>query len=187
MMSVPEALTAYKQFTIYKLVPRADGKTDKIPCDFRTGKACSWTDPAFWTNSDTAIRAAFNFGDKYGVGFVLTEADPFFLLDIDNCLIDGAWSQTALSMAALLPGVAIEISQSGQGWHLIGSGRPPPHGCRNDALGLEFYHSGRHIALTGSGLMGDAGIDFSEHLARIIPEYFPQIGKARLFAKQCRR
>lgn len=177
MMRLPEALKAYKQFTVYKLIPKPDGKTDKIPCDFRTGKACSWTDPAFWTTADTAYRAALNFGDKYGVGFVLTEADPFFLLDIDHCLVDGAWSQTALTVSQYFPGIYIEISQSGQGWHLIGSGRPPVHGCRNDALGLEFYHSGRHIALTGMSAIGDAGIDFSEQLARVIPAYFPPVDR----------
>lgn len=179
MNFLPEALSplaAYKQFTIYKLLPKPDGKTDKLPCDFRTGKACSWTDPAYWTNSDTAIRAAHNFGENYGVGFVLTEADPFFLLDIDNCLIPGiGWSPTALGVAELFPGICIEVSQSGTGWHLIGSGRPPLHGCRNDQLGLEFYHAGRHIALTGTNAVGNAGIDHTATLATVIPQYFPPV------------
>lgn len=180
MIRLPDALKAldaYKQFTIYKVLPQPDGKTDKLPCDFRTGKACSWTEPAFWTNSETACRAALNFGDKYGVGFVLTESDPFFLLDIDDCLIDGQWSQTAIDMAGRLPGVAIEVSHGDHGWHLIGSGRPPEHGCRNDALGLEFYHSRRHIALTGTGAIGRADIDFTSQLASIIPAFFPPVSK----------
>lgn len=179
MNFLPESLSplaAYKQFTIYKLLPKSDGKTDKLPCDFRTGKACSWTDPAYWTNSDTAIRAAHNFGENYGVGFVLTEADPFFLLDIDNCLIPGiGWSPTALGVAELFPGICIEVSQSGTGWHLIGSGRPPLHGCRNDQLGLEFYHAGRHIALTGTNAVGSATIDHTATLAAVIPQYFPPV------------
>lgn len=169
-------LAAYKQFTIYKLIPRPDGKTDKLPCDFRTGKACSWTDPAYWTNSETAIAAAANFGENYGVGFVLTEHDPFFLLDIDDCLIPGiGWSPTALNIAALFQGICIEVSQSGTGWHLIGSGRPPAHGCRNDQLGLEFYHSSRHIALTGINAVGDANIDYTATLLSVIPQYFPPV------------
>jgi len=180
MMYLPEALkplAAYKQFTVYKLIPRPDGKTDKLPCDFRTGKACSWTDPAFWTNSETAIRAALNFGENFGVGFVLTETDPFFLLDIDNCVVNGDWSDIAKWVAQCFPGVAIEISQSGTGWHLIGSGRPPVHGCRNDQLGLEFYHSGRHIALTGNASTGNASTDCTDVLAAFLPQYFPPIAK----------
>lgn len=179
MNFLPDALkplAAYKQFTIYKLIPRPDGGTDKLPCDFRTGKACSWTDPAYWTNSETAIAAAANYGENYGVGFVLTEHDPFFLLDIDDCLIPGiGWSPTALGVAALFPGICIEVSQSGTGWHLIGSGRPPAHGCRNDQLGLEFYHSSRHIALTGINAVGDANIDYTATLLSVIPQYFPPV------------
>jgi len=180
MMYLPEALkplAAYKQFTVYKLIPRPDGRTDKLPCDFRTGKACSWNDPAYWTNSETAIRAALNFGENYGVGFVLTESDPFFLLDVDHCLIAGNWSDTALWAAQCFPGIAIEISQSWAGWHLIGSGRPPAHGCRCDSLGLEFYHKDRHIALTGNSAVGNAGIDFTNALATFLPQYFPPVEK----------
>ena len=110
MNFLPDALkplAAYKQFTIYKLIPRPDGGTDKLPCDFRTGKACSWTDPAYWTNSETAIAAAANYGENYGVGFVLTEHDPFFLLDIDDCLIPGiGWSPTALNIAAAISSIS---------------------------------------------------------------------------------
>lgn len=121
----------------------------------------------------TAHAAAVNFGQGFGIGFVFTEADPFWALDIDACLIDGQWSPIANQLCQTLAGAAIEVSPSGTGLHVFGSGRPPAHGCKNLTLGLEFYHSGRFMTLTGSGAVGDASTDFSHLLPSIVGQYFP--------------
>jgi len=65
------------------------------------------------------------------------------------------------------------MSQSLRGIHIFGKGKVPPHGCRNDALGLEFYTSGRYVALTGISAQGDASIDFTPQLAELVRDYFP--------------
>lgn len=168
-------MAQYKQFIVYRIVASQSrpGKWDKLPCDFRTGRVVSAHDPAYWTDSMTAHAAAVNFGQGFGIGFVFTEADPFWALDIDACLIDGQWSPIANQLCQTLAGAAIEVSPSGTGLHVFGSGRPPAHGCKNEALHLEFYHSGRFMTLTGSGAIGDAGSDFSLLLPSIIAQYFP--------------
>jgi len=170
-------LGGYRQFIVYQAQPSAlrPGKTDKFPCDFRTGRVISAHDAAYWTDASTAIAAAATFGQAYGIGFVFTESDPFWVVDIDDCLMpDGSgWSPIALNLCQALGGAAIEVSQSGRGLHVIGSGRPPEHGCKNTALHLEFYHAGRFIALTGANATGNAAADLSAALPGVVAAYFP--------------
>lgn len=180
MRELPPALAAmgaYRQFIVYVAQPSRTrpGKTDKFPADFRSGRVVSAHDPQFWTDHATAIAAAAQFGGAYGVGFVFTEADPFWFLDLDACLLpDGSdWSPLAKLLCGAFAGAAIEVSQSGRGLHIFGTGRPPLHGCKNIPLGLEFYHSGRFVALTGTSASGNAAADFTHLLPSLVANYFP--------------
>lgn len=172
MQVLPEALAAlgaYKQFVTYKVVPSATrpGKTDKFPTDYRTGRVVSAHDPQYWTDFATAAET------DQPVGFVFAPSDPFWFLDIDNCAISGGWSAESQRLCGLLAGAAIEVSQSGTGLHIIGVGVPPTHGCRNDTYGLEFYHSGRFVALTGQFTVGNCATDCSAVLPALVASYFP--------------
>ena len=144
------------QYIVWKPVPgKRPGKVDKLPCDHRTGAVADAHDPAIWTDYATAGAAAARLGGKHGVGFVVTEADPYWFLDIDHCFSDGAWSPLALELCQSFPGCFVEISHSGTALHLIGRGVVPPHGTKNAALGLELYTSGRFCALTMNTASGD--------------------------------
>lgn len=168
---------AYRQFIVYIAQPSRTrpGKTDKFPVDFRSGRVANAHDAAIWTDYATAIAYAATWGAPYGVGFVFTEADPFWFLDLDNCLLpDGSdWSPLAKSLCGAFAGAAIEVSQSGRGLHIFGTGRPPVHGCKNEPLGLEFYHAGRFVALTGTSASGNAAFDASAILPALVAQYFP--------------
>lgn len=171
-------LSAYSQFIIYKLVPsNRPGKMDKLPCHHQTGRVESAHNPAIWTDYTTALVASIGHGEvsggEWGIGFVFTEADPFWFLDIDSCLVDGAWSPLAQILCGYFDGCAIEVSQSGTGLHIFGTGRPPAHGCRNTPYGLEFYHSGRFVALTERNSIGDCLKDASALLPGLVATYFP--------------
>lgn len=175
--SALQAMGAYRQFIVYTAQPSKlrPGKTDKYPADFRTGRVVSAHEPAYWTDSATAIAAAATLGPTYGVGFVFTESDPFWFLDLDNCLSpDGSdWNELAKGLCGAFSGAAVEVSQSGRGLHIFGTGRPPVHGCKNEPLKLEFYHSGRFVALTGSGAVGNCAADFTHLLPSLVAQYFP--------------
>ena len=167
---------AYRQFIVYVAQPSRSrpGKTDKFPVDFRSGRVANAHDAAIWTDAPTAIAAAAQFGGTYGLGFVFTEADPFWFLDLDNCLqADNTWSPVAVSLCGAFAGAAVEVSQSGKGLHIFGSGRPPLHGCKNIPLNLEFYSAGRFVALTGFNACGDAAFDASHLLPSLCSQYFP--------------
>ena len=157
-------MNSIAQFIVYVLTPSKNrpGKNDKLPIDHRTGNVANAHDPAIWTDKATATATATRLGPSYGVGFVFTEQDPFWFLDIDDCLqADGTWSPLAISLLNVFPGAYVEVSSSGKGLHIIASGTVPQHGCRNAEHKLELYHAGRFVALTGTHASGSARLDFT--------------------------
>lgn len=177
MQALPAPLSAmgnYRQFIVYftQPSPTRPGKTDKFPCDAASGRIVGAKDPAYWVDANTAIESAARLGGTYGVGFVFTDNDPFFFVDLDDCVIDGQWSAAALDIMGMLPGAAIEISQSHRGAHIFGCGSIPEHGCKNEPLGLELYHTGRFVALTGINAVGNVWQDYSAQLPALIDKYF---------------
>ena len=159
----------YRQFITYELRPSSrPGKQDKIPTDWRTGQAANAHDPAIWIDYDTAYACS---GGR--VGFVFTDNDPFWFLDIDNCLLPTGWSPLAQELCAMLPGAAVEVSISGTGLHLFGTGHMPRHATKNAALGIELYHSKRFVALgLPDTAVGSAATDCTAALAVLVERYF---------------
>lgn len=173
MQSLPAPLAplaAYRQFMGYKLVPNErTGKMDKKPVSVATGWVADPTDPAGWGTFEQAAALRVS-----GVAFVFTEHDPFWFLDIDGALQGGAWSPLAQRLIDLTAGCAIEVSQSGTGLHIIGSGPLPEHGCKNVPFGLELYHWGRIVALTGHQASGSVAHDPGDAVrAQLVAGYFP--------------
>lgn len=161
-----------RQFILVWIVPRAGGKTDKLPCDWRTGEVVSAHDTGQWTSYSEAASAAAARGASWGVGFVFTAGCGYWFLDIDNAAQGGQWSPLAQQLCAAFPGAAIELSNSGTGLHIFGRGTIPPHGCKNIKLGLELYHEGRFVLL-GSQQVGDCRTDHTAMLAAVVATYFP--------------
>lgn len=174
MHSLPAALAplgAWRQFIVWQLVP-AVPKPDKVPLDWRTRRAANPHDPDIWLSADEAISIASQWGTGYGVGFVFTEADPFWFVDVDHALHDGRWSPVAEQIGTVFAGCAIELSTSGDGFHIFGTGTVPDHGCRNKAFGLELYHTARFVALTGTCATGDASRDARAQIEWLVSAYF---------------
>ncbi|MBW1726011.1 MAG: hypothetical protein JRJ62_00240 [Deltaproteobacteria bacterium] len=177
MQTLPDAfkpLASCKQFILWILTER-DGKQVKLPVDYRTAAVGDAHDPAMWMDGQTAIDTAKLYGDGYGVGFVFTRDDPFFFVDLDKCLEpdDATWSPVAMDIISMLPGAAIEVSQSSRGLHIICQGNVPDHACKNIPLGLELYTEGRFVALTGTNAVGSASVDHSAISSVLVAKYFP--------------
>ena len=176
---LPDALAAlaeYDQFIVWRSEPQANGgKPRKVPLNPETLTAANPHDPAHWMNADVAFPFVELLGADYGVGFVLTENDPFFCLDIDDCLgPDNQWSPLSQQLIQQLPGAAVEVSHSGRGLHIWGTSRPMPlHGCRNVKRGIELYSDKRFIALGRPDANGDIRTDCTAALGTIVGDYFP--------------
>lgn len=169
-----QALNQFPQFITFILVPSKTrpGKTDKFPTDYRTGAMANAHDSQIWTTAEIALAAAKQHGQ--GIGFVFTENDPFWFLDIDDCLMpcNTLWSPTANNLMATFHGALVEVSSSNRGLHIIGSGPAPTHSCRNATYGLEFYTSGRFVALTGTHASGNACLTFQDEIKWLVDNYF---------------
>jgi hypothetical protein len=179
MQQLPEALAAlgqYRQFVLYKLVPssRKPGKMDKLPYSLAAKAVIDSQDPQYWITATEACAQAEMLGEGFGVAFVFTVHDPFFFLDLDGCVTpDGtAWNELANSLMQAFSGAAVEVSQSGRGLHIFGTGTCPPHACKNVHYGLELYTEGRFVALTGKGAIGNAAADMSHVLPWLVEHYF---------------
>ena len=168
-------LTSLAQWLPVLLAPGKNGKTTKIPVDHNTGMPCDAHAPAFWTTYERATAVAQAWGPTYGVGFVLTAADPFFCVDIDHALQpDGTWSPLAQQLVAGLPGCMVEVSQSGQGLHIWGRyPNPPKHRMKRVDLGVELYTELRFILL-GTQQAGEIA-ERCDALLSLIAQVFPPI------------
>jgi hypothetical protein len=167
-------LYATPQWIVVLLVPRPNGKTDKIPCDHRTARThVDAHNPEHWTTHAGALATASAWGPQFTVGFVITAADPFWCLDIDGALdvATGQWSPLAQQLCRSLPNTCVEISQSGRGLHIWGQGPVPPHSMKNVPLHIELYSELRFIAI-GTGAVGDM-TQPCPTIAAVAAAYFP--------------
>ena len=164
-------LTGYPQFILTDIVER-EGQRIKVPLDYRTMEVTDAHHPGVWLDVESALCLSEATG-KY-VGFVLTKADPFYFLDIDNCREkSGEWSALANSLKTQLPGAAVEVSQSGNGLHMFGRTGEFEHACKNVKLGIELYTEGRFVQLTGTDVEGTAATDSTTDLFALAGKYFP--------------
>jgi hypothetical protein len=169
MIDALKPLAEFGQFILWTL---RDDK--KLPIDWRSMNVASAHDPAIWLTGADAEKYASLYGPEYNIGYVFTDADPFFFLDIDHALKGYNWSNLAVEICTRLSGACVEVSQSGTGLHIFGRySAPPAHSCKDVARGLELYTSGRFVALTGRDAVGSAGFDCTIALAGVIADYFP--------------
>jgi hypothetical protein len=171
-------LAAWPQFIAWRIEFRATPNGDvptKVPYSPIHGGKASTTNPADWGSYEQAAAMP----GMAGVGFVFTERDPFWFLDIDGALQPGppaAWSTLAQELCARLHGAAVEVSQSGNGLHIIGSTSvplPPAHSNKNTALKLEFYSRWRFVALTGAQCSGSVSTVLDAPVQAVLQQYFP--------------
>lgn len=110
------------------------------------------SEPAMWLHDYAQAKA---LADSMGLGVSLIVRPPMFALDLDDCLTPAGWSPLAADLCARYPGAYVEVSQGGEGLHIIGTlATPVAHRCKNTGLGIELYTENRAIALTGTGATG---------------------------------
>ena len=180
-----EALRAYPQFILWKLVP-ATPKPRKVPINPHTLqsflKEDDWQNhPEFWVDAELALSILSHLDDSYGIGFLFTANDPFFFVDIDACLEANGWSPLANSLMSYFPGAAVEVSQSGTGLHIFGmyQGVAPEHAKKNQPLNIEYYTERRFVAFGNwDTITGNIATDHTNGIAQITATYFSPIANA---------
>jgi hypothetical protein len=150
--NIPEELRERPQWVVaYK---------NKEPINPRTGRSASPTDSTTWATFEEAVQVG-----AMHVGFVLTDEDPYSIIDLDAPFTDEqkARHQRILSV---FPSYT-EVSQSGQGLHIVVRGSIP-HGTRRDRV--ELYSSQRYMIFTGRVLKNLPVTDQQETLTMLFEE-----------------
>jgi len=146
----PEAFKPYRnkvRWNIWRLV-RDDKlkKWKKVPLSVKTGRNGSSTNPATWGTYDQAIRAFRKF-NATGLGFIFTEDDDLYGIDLDECSKSGTPEYNRAMEALTHRETYAEWSQSGDGVHMFARGKVEK-ALKVDELGIEIYPSGRFFVVT---------------------------------------
>jgi len=158
--NIPQEMRLFAQWVVWRFEDTDSAKPTKVPYSPNTGRLASVTDPNTWATFDQACHAATSSNWYDGIGFVLTEADPYAFIDLDDTKGD----QTALDRQIKIFNEFnsyAERSPSGAGLHIIVKGQLPSGRRRSF---IEIYSSGRYMTMTGE-VYRDAPInDFGELL-----------------------
>ena len=125
----------------------------KRPSNPHTGHLADVSGPQTWGVLEDAASSPYGVG----IGFVLTDADPFVGIDLD-VPENGSPSDSQQRIYDAYQTYA-EQSPSGRGLHIIAKGHVAKGGVRNSALGVEVYSSGRFFTFTGKAIRNEPTAD----------------------------
>lgn len=142
--NIPQEMRIYPQWVVWRYEDTDSKKPTKVPYSAKTGHLASVTDPNTWAGFDECVNA-MSSGWYAGIGFVLTENDPYSFIDLDDTKGD----QTALDRQIKIFNEFnsyAERSPSGSGLHIIVKGAIPSGRRRSF---IEVYSSLRYMTMTG--------------------------------------
>ncbi len=150
---IPYELKMLPNWVCWKAEPNAKSHSgiSKKPINPKTGGLAQSNNPSTWSDFDTALRMSDNFA---GIGFMFS-GSGYFGVDIDDTgeqlteYLEGRAdsSNVILEFIDTLQSYA-ELSQSGNGIHIICKGKLP-EGARRKGK-FEMYDKGRFFVMTGN-------------------------------------
>jgi hypothetical protein len=153
--NIPAELRERPQWVVWQYVFDGHRWTKVLYQSKKPDHKASSTRRATWSSFNTAWEA-YQRGGSDGIGFVFSADDPYFGVDLDNCLADGKLLDWAQPYVAQLEATYSEVSPSGNGIKFYGRGKlPGKTGGKSLPLGLnetgtiEAYDHARFFAVTG--------------------------------------
>lgn len=148
---IPQEMKSCNNWVCWQAVPdeKSHSGIKKIPINPYNSFQAKSNDKSTWVNYKTAVEKSVYFS---GIGFMFSNSD-FFGVDIDDCrdeverYLNGDKSGIIGEFIETLGSYA-EISQSGNGIHIICKGELP-EGARRKGK-IEMYDSGRYFIMTGN-------------------------------------
>lgn len=146
---IPEALKAVNNWCAWKL-EIVSGRHTKVPYS-RTGRRASSSNRQTWSSlADITEMLSVNRDQYNGYGFMI--ADGIIFIDCDHCVAyDGTIDERGKDILSAFPESYAEISQSGQGLHILTMG-VIPRCFNNRRSGVEMYAASRFCAYTGNAI-----------------------------------
>jgi hypothetical protein len=147
---------------------------NKIPLNPRNGQVASVTDPGSWATFDEAIAAGYKH-----IGFVLTHADPYCIIDLDNKpekpLSAEEWTVHERILKSF-PSYT-ERSASGRGYHIVIRGKLEQGRRKGN---VEVYSAERYMIFTGDVVSNIPIVDCQSMLEVLTKEMIPTAGLSEL-------
>jgi hypothetical protein len=170
--NIPVQMRETAQWVNWRYGTDDKGKQTKIPLNPHSGQKADVTNPEHHSSFDHALGNAMRHG--VGIGFALTQNDPFVCVDLDdpvgkinpmqhdriyqnfNNIITDANSYT-------------EWSPSGNGAHVWMLADIPPNGVRSPDDCIELYSTARFLTVTGNSWHAQAlPLNRNDELAKAI-------------------
>ena len=116
---IPQELQAYDQWICWEQV-EDDGRERKMPrVPDGSGNTARTNDPETWSTFDDAVEACRQQRKGVGIGFVLTEEDPYLAIDFDDVRDPDSGEVEDWVLEAVDEWNAFtEVSPSGTGLHV---------------------------------------------------------------------
>ena len=159
--SIPDELKRLAQWVVWR---NEDGI--KHPYNVHTSHYASVSNPNTWATFDACANACSEANRYYdGVGFVLTESDPYAFIDLDATTdIESVQLQTQIFNSF---DSYAELSPSGKGLHIIVRGKVE---CGRRRYKTEIYSSHRYMTVTGNVYRNRPIVD-CRHMLQSLWEY----------------
>lgn len=152
--NIPEEMRAQPNWCVFRTKWNAEkGKKDKFIISPTDGKWAKSTDPATWTDFETAMQYAEE-NNCEGLSFALN-GSGISCIDLDHSVEkDGTLSANAEKLTKEIPETYTETSVSGNGIHIfvkddILAGGKYRNRAVTDSGEIEVYDAGRFISMTG--------------------------------------
>ncbi|OHD25427.1 MAG: hypothetical protein A2Y38_12765 [Spirochaetes bacterium GWB1_59_5] len=143
--NIPHEMRIFPQWVVWRYEDTDSAKPTKVPYSPRNNRLASVSNPETWATFEEATHSA-SAGHYSGIGFVLTETDPFAFIDLDDTKGDQVALDRQIKIYNEFDSFA-ERSPSGSGLHIIVKGSLPTGRRRSF---IEIYSSGRYMTMTGN-------------------------------------
>lgn len=147
--NIPREMRGYNQWVLWRYEDDGSSKPTKVPYSAAQGtfgQHAAVDNPHTWASFEEVLavleRPSCSFS---GMGFVLTEHDPFVFVDLDDSKGDAEKHARQVKVWETFKTYS-EYSPSGNGLHLIGYGAVP-QGRKRSAI--EIYSRLRFMTMTG--------------------------------------
>lgn len=171
---IPLELRQYNQFVVWRYEDTDSPKPTKVPYCPHSNRLASVTDPNTWSSFDDACAAVAARDWYSGIGFVLTDYDPFTFIDLDDTKGDENAMRHQVKIFNEFESYA-ERSPSGKGLHIIVKGKLQSGRRRSS---VEIYSNSRYMTMTGD-VYRDAPINDHNELLQAL---WAQMGEGRSVA-----
>lgn len=169
--NIPDELKLRPQWVIWRFRTQK-GKLRKVPfIPHRPFNEASHSDPSTWGTYQEAEKRCMELTDVDGIGYVLSDTDPYIAIDLD----EGCSREAALDFIQGLRGY-VELSPSRSGIHIWIRGKEKLPAGRRKVEPYEIYEKWRYLTFTGWSLNVDT-LELEQGGPSIteIPEVNPEV------------